>query len=48
MRTLSNVYNTIRKLRSLTGNAINTHLTTSERLILADLQSMGLLTGGLS
>ena len=47
MRELNNVFKTVVKFRSLTGDAVNTNLTISERLLLDQLRKMNLL-GGLS
>lgn len=44
---LSNTYRTVRRMRGLLGDAINTQLSQSERLLLGDLQEMGVLTGAL-
>lgn len=43
---LGNVYRTVRKFRSLMGDAVNTELNPSERVLLGELQAMGMLTGG--
>lgn len=45
MRTLDNVHRTVQHMRSLVGDAINTQLSTAERLILGELKDMGLLGG---
>lgn len=45
MRTLDNVFRTVQHMRALTGDAINTQLSTSERLILGELAQMGVLGG---
>jgi len=47
MRTLQNVYKSVQHMRGLTGEAINTNLSTAERLLLGELQKMGAL-GGIS
>lgn len=45
MRTLDNVYRTVQHMRSLSGDAINKQLSTSERLILGELYQLGVLGG---
>jgi len=45
MKALSNVYTTVQKFRSLTGEAVNTGLTTGERLLLGNLREMGIPLG---
>lgn len=47
MRTLQNTYNAVAKMRSLRGKEINTGLSTNERLLLGELQKMGIPLGGL-
>ncbi len=45
MRTLDNVFRAVQHMRGLTGEAINTQLSTSERIVLGELQKAGLLGG---
>lgn len=42
MRYLGFVYRTIRKMRSLVGDAINTDLSSEERILLGNLMEMGI------
>ena len=43
MRIALNVYQTVRYMRSLTGNQINTHLTSGQRILLGELYHLGIL-----
>ena len=45
MRALDNIHRVVSKFRGLTGEAINTGLTTNERLLLAWLRDIGMLGG---
>lgn len=45
MRILENVYNAVTKMRSLKGDEINTRLSNGERVVLEEVQKMGLLRG---
>ena len=47
MRYLHNVFRTVQHMRGLTGERINTGLSTAERLLLGELAEMGIPLGGL-
>ena len=45
MQIFSNIYDAVSHYRSLSGDAINKQLSNQERLLLGELQKMGLLRG---
>ena len=47
MKSLANIYRTVSKFRSLTGERINTDLSVDERKLLGRLRDMGIRLGGL-